>query len=85
MVEGDGVKIGFGKIEGFQPAQWPDEAAAKRFHLDPQVEDLDSAAERLCALGACRPNFQPGADRRRVLLDPDGQPFCLSRRPTSSS
>jgi predicted enzyme related to lactoylglutathione lyase len=30
MVEGDGVKIGFGKVDGFQPAQWPDETAAKR-------------------------------------------------------
>ena len=85
MVEGDGVKIGFGKVEGFQAAQWPDEAAAKRFHLDLQVEDLDSAADHLCALGASRPGFQPGADRWRVLLDPDGQPFCLSLRPASSS
>ncbi|MHB1582486.1 MAG: VOC family protein [Acidimicrobiales bacterium] len=34
-----------------------------------------------CALGARQPDFQSGADRWRVLLDPDGQPFCLSPRP----
>jgi predicted enzyme related to lactoylglutathione lyase len=83
MVEGNGIKIGFGKIEGFRPVQWPDEAGAKRFHLDLQVDDLDEAAERLCAIGASQPDFQPGAGRWRVLLDPDGQPFCLSPRPAA--
>lgn len=84
MVEGNGIKIGFGKIEGFRPAQWPDEAGAKRFHLDLQVDDLDEAAERLCTIGASQPDFQPGAGRWRVLLDPDGQPFCLSPRPAAT-
>ncbi len=83
MVEGNGIKIGFGKVEGFRPAQWPDEAGAKRFHLDLLVDDLDEAAERLCAIGASQPDFQPGAGRWRVLLDPDGQPFCLSPRPAA--
>src|SRR5579875_1268919 len=68
MVEGDGIRIGFGKIEGFGPAQWPDEAA-----------------ESLCAIGASQPDFQPGAGRWRVLLDPDGQPICLSPRPAATS
>jgi predicted enzyme related to lactoylglutathione lyase len=83
MVEGNGIKIGFGRIEGFRPPQWPDEAGAKRFHLDLQVDDLDEAAERLCAIGASQPDFQPGAGRWRVLLDPDGQPFCLNPRPAA--
>lgn len=80
MVEGNGIKIGFGKVEGFQPTQWPDEACAKRFHLDLRVDDLDKATKSLCAIGASHPDFQPGAARWRVLLDPDGQPFCLSPR-----
>ncbi|MGW4714377.1 VOC family protein [Nocardia sp. NPDC004260] len=84
MVEGNGIKIGFGKIEGFRPAQWPDEAGVKSFHLDLQVDDLDEATERLCAIGASQPDFQPGAQRWRVLLDPDGQPFCLSPRPAAT-
>lgn len=83
MVEGNGIKIGFGKVEGFRPAQWPDEACAKRFHLDLQVDDLDEATESLRAIGASQPDFQPGAGRWRVLLDPDGQPFCLSPRPAA--
>ena len=78
MVEGDGVRIGFGKIEGFRPTPWPDEAAAKRFHLDLQVDDVDEAVENLLAIGASQPDFQPGGDRWTVLLDPDGQPICLS-------
>ena len=37
MVEGDGVKIGFGKVDGFQPVQWLDETAIKRpFCLSPR-------------------------------------------------
>ncbi len=84
MIEGNGTKIGFGKIEDFRPAQWPDEAGAKRFHLDLQVDDLDEATERLRAIGASQPDFQPGAGRWRVLLDPDGQPFCLSPRPAAT-
>src|SRR5947209_12121385 len=83
MVEGNGIKIGFGKVEGFRPAQWPDEAGVKRFHLDLQVDDLDEATDSLCAIGASQPDFQPGAGRWRVLLDPDGQPFCLSPRPAA--
>lgn len=85
MIEGDGAKIGFGKVEGLQPAPWPDQAAAKRFHLDLHVDDIDEASQRLCAIGATRPDFQPGAGRWWVLLDPDGQPFCLSPRPTATS
>lgn len=84
MVEGNGIKSGFGKIERFRPAQWPDEAGVKRFHLDLQVDDLDEAAERLCAIGASQPNFQPGAGRWKVLLDPDGRRFCLSPRPAAT-
>lgn len=84
MVESNGIKIGFGKVERFRPAQWPDEASAKRFHLDLQVDDLDEATERLCTLGASQPDFQPGAGRWRVLLDPDGQPFFLSPRPVTT-
>jgi predicted enzyme related to lactoylglutathione lyase len=84
MVEGNGIKIGFGKAEGFLPAQWPDEACVKRFHLDLQVDDLDDATDTLCAIGASQPDFQPGGGRWRVLLDPDGQPFCLSPRPAAT-
>ena len=78
MVKGNGIKIGFGKIEGFRPAQWPDKAGVKRFHFDLQVNHLNEATESLCVIEASQPDFQPGAGRWRVLIDPDGQPFCLT-------
>lgn len=83
MVEGTGIKMGFGKVEGFRPAQWPDEAGAKRFDLDRQIDDLDEPTESLCAIRASQPGFQPGAGRGRMLLDHEGQPLCLSPRPAA--
>ena len=84
MVEGNGIKIGFGKVEGFRPARWPDEAGAKRFHLDRQVDDFDEATERLCVLGAGRADFPTGAGGWPVLLDPDRQRFHLSPCPVTT-
>lgn len=84
MVEGNGIKIGLGRIEVFRPAQWPDEAGAKRLHLDLHVDDLDEAAKSPCAVGATQPAFQPGADRWRVLLDLDGRSVCLPPRPSAT-
>jgi predicted enzyme related to lactoylglutathione lyase len=80
MIEGDGAKIGFGRIDDYQPPAWPGASAAKRFHLDLQVEALDTAIAACTELGATDPEFQPGADKWHVLLDPSGHPFCLSPR-----
>lgn len=85
MVEGAGVRLGFGRVPGFRPPKWPDEFGDKRFHLDLQVDDIDAAAGTLCAAGASQPDFQPGGDRWRVLLDPEGRPFCLTPRPAGAS
>jgi predicted enzyme related to lactoylglutathione lyase len=74
------TSIGFGRVEGFTPPRWPDADAAKRFHLDLSVEDLDAAEARCRELGAVRPEFQPGGDRWRVLLDVAGHPFCICPR-----
>jgi catechol 2,3-dioxygenase-like lactoylglutathione lyase family enzyme len=80
MIEGEGVKIGFGRIDDYQPPAWPDASAAKRFHLDLQVEALGAAMSACKELGATVPEFQPGGDTWHVLLDPGGQPFCLCPR-----
>lgn len=75
---GDGTtNIGFGRVDGYRPPRWPDEESAKRYHLDLHVQDVDKAAARCQELGAVTPDFQPGGDRWRVLLDPAGHPFCL--------
>lgn len=79
MIAGGGTAIGFGRVAEYTPPDWPDLACGKQFHLDLSVEDVPSAEASCRELGAKVPDFQPGADRWRVLLDPDGHPFCLSR------
>jgi predicted enzyme related to lactoylglutathione lyase len=75
-----GTSIGFGRVDGFTPPRWPDDASPKRYHLDLSVDDLEKAAELCTALGAGQPDFQPGGDRWRVLTDPAGHPFCVCLR-----
>ncbi|WP_345522240.1 VOC family protein [Nocardioides conyzicola] len=52
----------------FQPQQ--------QLHLDFEVEDLEAAVAHAVELGATPAEFQP-QDTVRVMLDPDGHPFCL--------
>lgn len=51
---------------------------ARRHHLDIYSTSPESDLARLIALGASRMawDYQPGEDYT-VLLDPDGNPFCL--------
>jgi len=78
MLTGGSSALGFGRVEGYTPPAWPDDAGVKQFHLDLAVEDLDDAERTLVALGATVPEAQPGEGRWRVLLDPAGHPFCLT-------
>jgi catechol 2,3-dioxygenase-like lactoylglutathione lyase family enzyme len=84
MISGTGTSIGFGRVEGYEPPVWPDAASPKRYHLDLQVDDLAGAEQACRELGAKVPDFQPGAERWHVLLDPAGHPFCLSPKPPAS-
>ncbi|WP_374777355.1 VOC family protein [Streptomyces sp. NBC_01310] len=70
--------LGFVRQAGFRSPAWPDPAHSKQAHLELGVDDLDAAQERMLALGAVLPSFQPRPDVWRVLLDPAGHPFCLS-------
>ncbi|MFJ3927416.1 VOC family protein [Streptomyces sp. NPDC090022] len=70
--------LGFIRQADFRPPTWPDPALGKQAHLELGVDDLDAAQERMLALGATLPSFQPRPDVWRVLLDPAGHPFCLS-------
>ncbi|WP_418955473.1 VOC family protein [Streptomyces tritici] len=70
--------LGFSRLADYRRPTWPDPAQEKRAHLDLGVDDLDAAQDRLLALGATLPDFQPSPDRWRVLLDPAGHPFCIS-------
>ena len=74
---GDGgpIQLGFQRVDGYRPAGWPD--LAKHAHLDLTVGDRDRAIREYIALGATKPEFQPGGDGWVVLADPAGHPFCL--------
>lgn len=77
MVSDGSTSIGFGKVDGYRAPTWPDSGSTKRYHLDLGVRDLEWAVAEAKSLGATVPEFQPGGDRWRVMLDPGGHPFCL--------
>lgn len=76
---GEGVAyIGFETIPDYVPPVWPGEPGkpAQMLHLSFEVSDLDAAIEHALELGARLADHQP-QERTKVLLDPDGHPFCL--------
>ncbi|GGP71186.1 hypothetical protein GCM10010185_50320 [Saccharothrix coeruleofusca] len=70
------MKIGFQRVAGYAGPGWPDDR--KHAHLDFTVGDVDQAVERLVALGATKPDFQPGAGKWVVLADPEGHLLCVA-------
>lgn len=78
MLAGPSHALGFGRVEDYQAPAWPNPNGSKQFHFDLSVEDLDSAARKAVELGARMPTDQPG-ETWRVLLDPSGHPFCLTK------
>jgi catechol 2,3-dioxygenase-like lactoylglutathione lyase family enzyme len=59
---------------------WPSEPGRQHptEHLDIAVSDLDAAVAHAVDAGARPAPVQP-QDAVRVMLDPDGHPFCLFR------
>ncbi|MEU8639966.1 VOC family protein [Amycolatopsis sp. NPDC048633] len=72
---GGAVGLGFQRVAGYRGPAWPDDA--KHAHLDLRVGDLESAVTEFEALGATKPDFQPGGAEWVVLADPEGHVFCL--------
>ncbi len=77
-VKTDRVLLTAMQIDGYEPPTWRDGGVPKQMHLDLAVDDLDVAETEALRLGATRAAEQPAADRRRILIDPAGHPFCLS-------
>lgn len=73
---GDHPGLAFVRVEGHRAPDWPHDT--KHAHLDLTVVDLEEATDRILALGASKPAFQPGKDQWVVLTDPEGHPFCLT-------
>ena len=78
MLTGPSNALGFGRVEGYVAPEWPNENGSKQFHFDLAVDDLDAAQEAAVELGATVADPQPG-ETWRVLLDPSGHPFCLTK------
>jgi catechol 2,3-dioxygenase-like lactoylglutathione lyase family enzyme len=78
---GDGTTtIFFQRVPERKPPSWP--GPDKMFHLDFRVDDLAQAVEDYLALGAGKPDFQPGGDNWVTLADPEGNLFdVLPPRP----
>lgn len=73
--DGGAIALGFQRVPDYEPAGWP--GPDKQAHLDLSVADLTASTDALLALGATRPEFQPGGDSWTVLADPAGHVFCL--------
>ncbi len=73
-----GLRLDFQRVEGFVRPTWPTADVPTQMHLDFVVSDLDEAERRATALGAWKADHQPGNSRFRVLIDPEGHPFCVA-------
>ncbi len=71
-----GRRISFQQAADWAPPTWPGGDRPQQAHIDVEVPDLDTAEERVLALGARKAEEQPGTTFR-VFLDPVGHPFCL--------
>jgi catechol 2,3-dioxygenase-like lactoylglutathione lyase family enzyme len=58
-----------------EPPRWPDPGHPQQIHFDVMVDDVDTAAPQVLALGARR------LAATGVFADPAGHPFCLIPRP----
>ncbi|MEV4505613.1 VOC family protein [Streptomyces klenkii] len=73
----------FYTAKDFKAPNWPEDELP--FHLDLAFTDVPAAERRLLELGATKPGHQPGGEHWTVLLDPSGQPFCISAGWSESS
>jgi len=67
------------KVSDYRPPTWPGGDSPKQIHLDLAVEDLDRAVVEAVRLGARLSAVQPAPEHWRVLLDPAGHPFCVTK------
>jgi predicted enzyme related to lactoylglutathione lyase len=70
------VRLTLQRVVGHRAPAWPDVSA--HAHLDLAVDDPAGAVAEMLALGATRPEFQPGGDDWVVLADPEGHVFCVA-------
>jgi predicted enzyme related to lactoylglutathione lyase len=77
QVTARGATLNFQAVDGYSRPAWPGQEHPQQFHLDLRVSDLGRAVEHAVGLGADEAATQTGGDKWRVMIDPDGHPFCL--------
>jgi catechol 2,3-dioxygenase-like lactoylglutathione lyase family enzyme len=75
---GLGTGLSFQLEEDYMPPVWPPAPGEQQMmvHLDIAVDDLQASVTWALEQGARLADFQP-QEGVRVMLDPDGHPFCL--------
>ncbi|KRB76601.1 glyoxalase [Nocardioides sp. Root190] len=72
-----GSTLNFQTVADYSRPEWPGQEHPQQFHLDLRVSDLDAATELAVGLGASVAPVQSEDATWRVMVDPDGHPFCL--------
>ena len=78
-----GICLSFQEEQHFVRPVWPAVPGEPQMtaHLDFAVDDLAAAEAWALEAGATPADHQPDPDELRVMLDPDGHPFCLFELP----
>jgi catechol 2,3-dioxygenase-like lactoylglutathione lyase family enzyme len=77
LTEPTGRRLAFQLAPEHEPPRFPDPRGSQQFHLDIQVDDIDSAERDVLALGATRVTDAVEDNPFRVFRDPAGHTFCL--------
>lgn len=77
-LSGDGMRLGFLRVENYRAPRWPGQDVPQQMHLDIAVENLEAAKRQVAGFGARSAEEQPGAESWHTMLDPAGHPFDLT-------
>jgi catechol 2,3-dioxygenase-like lactoylglutathione lyase family enzyme len=77
LTDPTGRRLAFQLAPEHEPPRFPDPRGSQQFHLDIQVDDIDSAERDVLALGATRVTDAREDNLFRVFRDPAGHTFCL--------
>lgn len=70
-----GLVLAFQRVTDYRAPRWPDSDHPQQFHLDLDVDDLDTAHRQVIEAGASL--LHVDSHGWRVYADPAGHPFCL--------
>ncbi len=75
------VELAFQRVDDYRPPSWPSSEHPKQYHLDFEVDDIESEGRRVVELGATlqKDFIGPEGYGWQVYTDPVGHPFCLCR------